>query len=126
MDDLFHNAKIKVIGVGGGGSNAVNQMIFDKADLVEYWVFNTESQALHNSPCPNKLVLGKRVTKGLGAGGNPEAGKKAAIDSYDEIKEIIKDTDLVFLACGEGGGTGTGATPVIAKAAREAGCLGKS
>lgn len=123
FEDRKYSAKIKVIGVGGGGSNAVNQMIYDKKDLVEYWVFNTETQALSNSPCSNKFVLGKNVTKGLGAGGDPKMGAKAAEDSYEEICELVKDTDLVFLACGEGGGTGTGATPIIAKAAKNAGCL---
>ena len=122
-DENFQNAKIKVIGVGGGGSNAVNQMINDKKDLVEYWVFNTETQALSNSPCEHKFVLGKNVTKGLGAGGDPKMGAKAAEDSYEEIKQLVKNTDLVFLACGEGGGTGTGATPIIAKAAKSEGCL---
>ena len=123
FEDTQFNAKIKVIGVGGGGSNAVNQMIYDKKDLVEYWVFNTESQALSHSPCAKKFILGKNVTKGLGAGGDPKMGAKAAEDSYQEICDIVKDTDLVFLACGEGGGTGTGATPIIARAAKEAGCL---
>lgn len=122
-DELKTNAKIKVIGVGGGGSNAVNQMIHDKEGQVEYWVFNTDNQALSNSPCPNKLVLGRNVTKGLGAGGNPEMGKKAAEDSYDDIKLIVHGADMVFIAVGEGGGTGTGAAPVVAKASKEENCL---
>lgn len=122
-DELKTNAKIKVIGVGGGGSNAVNQMIHDKEEQVEYWVFNTDNQALSNSPCPNKLVLGRNVTKGLGAGGNPEMGKKAAEDSYEDIKLVVKGCDMVFIAVGEGGGTGTGAAPVVAKASKEEGCL---
>lgn len=122
-EELKTNAKIKVIGVGGGGSNAVNQMIHDKEEQVEYWVFNTDNQALSNSPCPNKLVLGRNVTKGLGAGGNPEMGKKAAEDSYEDIKLIVKGSDMVFIAVGEGGGTGTGAAPVVAKASKEEGCL---
>ena len=122
-DELKTNAKIKVIGVGGGGSNAVNQMIHDKEEQVEYWVFNTDNQALSNSPCPNKLVLGRNVTKGLGAGGNPEMGKKAAEDSYEDIKLVVKGCDMVFIAVGEGGGTGTGAAPVVARASREEGCL---
>lgn len=120
---LQANAKIKVIGVGGGGSNAVNGMIHDKEDMVEYWVFNTDSQALSASPCENKLVLGKNVTRGLGAGGLPEMGKKAAEDSYNDIELVVKGSDMVFLAAGEGGGTGTGAAPIVAKAAKEAGCL---
>ena len=122
-DELKNNAKIKVIGVGGGGSNAVNQMIHDKEGQVEYWVFNTDNQALSNSPCPNKLVLGRNVTKGLGAGGNPEMGRKAAEDSYEDIKLVVKGSDMVFIAVGEGGGTGTGAAPVVARASREEGCL---
>jgi cell division protein FtsZ len=122
-EGLQTNAKIKVIGVGGGGSNAVNQMIHDKEGVVEYWVMNTDSQALANSPCENKLVLGRNVTKGLGAGGNPEMGKKAAMDSYNDIQLVVKGSDMVFVAAGEGGGTGTGAAPVVAKAAKEAGCL---
>jgi cell division protein FtsZ len=122
-DNLTANAKIKVIGVGGGGSNAVNQMIQNKSDDVEYWVVNTDCQALANSPCENKYVLGKNVTRGLGAGGNPEMGKKAATDSYKDLELLVKGADLVFIAAGEGGGTGTGAAPVIAKAAKEAGCL---
>ncbi|MFA6874273.1 MAG: cell division protein FtsZ [Bacilli bacterium] len=122
-EDLTANAKIKVIGVGGGGSNAVNEMIHDKSDQVEYWVLNTDSQALANSPCDNKYVLGKEVTKGLGAGGNPAMGKKAAEGSYKDIQLLVKGADLVFLAAGEGGGTGTGAAPVVAKAAKESGSL---
>ncbi len=117
------NAKIKVIGVGGAGCNAVNQMINDKKDLIEYIVVNTDGQALANSECRNKYVLGKNITKGLGAGGNPEVGKQAAEDSYSDLQLLVKDSDMVFIACGEGGGTGTGAAPVVAKAAREIGAL---
>jgi|GEM_PF-196426 cell division protein FtsZ len=122
-EGLQTNAKIKVIGVGGGGSNAVNQMIHDKESQVEYWVMNTDSQALANSPCENKLVLGRNVTRGLGAGGLPEMGQKAAEDSYKDIQMIVKGADMIFVAAGEGGGTGTGGAPVVAKAAKEAGCL---
>ena len=122
-EELKKNARIKVIGVGGGGGNAVNSMLHDKADLVEYWVMNTDCQALSNSPCENKLVLGRGVTRGLGAGGNPNCGKQAAEDAYDDIKRIVQGTDLVFIAAGEGGGTGTGGAPVVAKAAKEEGCL---
>ena len=122
-EELKTNAKIKVIGIGGGGSNAVNQMIHDKEGQVEYWVFNTDNQALSNSPCVNRLVLGRNITKGLGAGGNPEMGRKAAEDSYDDIRLIVQGADMVFIAVGEGGGTGTGAAPVVAKAAREEGAL---
>ncbi len=122
-EELKQNAKIKVIGVGGGGSNAVNGMIHDNEDLVEYWVLNTDCQALSHSPCENKLVLGRSVTRGLGAGGNPERGKQASEESYEEIKRIVAGADLVFIAAGEGGGTGTGGAPVVAKAAQESGCL---
>jgi len=122
-EDLNTNAKIKVLGIGGGGSNAVNQMIHDKEDLVDYWVLNTDSQALLASPCEHKYVLGKGVTRGLGAGGIPQMGEKAAEDSIEDIKRLVKGSDMVFLAAGEGGGTGTGAAPVVAKAAKEAGCL---
>ncbi len=122
-EDLPTNAKIIVIGVGGGGSNAVNGMLHDKNEEVDYWVFNTDSQALANSPCDNKLILGKNVTRGLGAGGNPEMGQKAAEDSYNDIKLVIHGADMVFIAAGEGGGTGTGAAPVVAKVAKEEGCL---
>lgn len=124
-EDYDINAKIKVIGVGGGGSNAVNQLVrMDKDDdSLEYMVFNTDSQALSNSCCPNKYVLGRNVTKGLGAGGNPEVGKAAAEDSYNDIQLQVKGADLVFIAAGEGGGTGTGAAPVVARAAKEAGAL---
>lgn len=122
-EDLTAEAKIKVIGVGGGGSNAVNGMLGDKSNQVEYWVLNTDSQALSDSPCHNKLVLGRNTTKGLGAGGDPEKGRMAAEDSIDEIKQVVSGADLVFLACGEGGGTGTGAAPVVAQEAKEAGAL---
>lgn len=122
-EDLRQNALIKVIGVGGGGCNAVNGMIHDKEDMVEYWVFNTDSQALRNSPCENKFALGVNVTRGLGAGGLPSKGKEAAEASYEDIKKRVKGADMVFIAAGEGGGTGTGAAPVIAEAAKEEGCL---
>lgn len=122
-EELQTNAKIIVIGVGGGGGNAVNSMISDKNPEVVYWVFNTDSQALANSCCDNKYILGRNITKGLGAGGKPEMGKIAAEDSYEDIQRIVKGADMVFIAAGEGGGTGTGAAPVVAKAAKEAGCL---
>ena len=122
-EELKDHAMIKVIGVGGGGSNAVNSMIQDKKDLIEYWVFNTDSQDLSHSPCSNKLVLGRNTTRGLGAGGRPSQGREAAEDSYDDIKRIVHGADMIFIAAGEGGGTGTGAAPIVAKAAKEEGCL---
>ncbi len=121
-DALKTNAVIKVIGIGGGGSNAVNRMVGDN-DEVEYWVFNTDVQALSHSDCENKLILGEHVTRGLGSGGIPETGKAAAEDSIDNIRVIVENADMVFIACGEGGGTGTGAAPVVARCAKEAGCL---
>ncbi len=116
-------AKIKVIGIGGAGSNAVNRMIDDMIDYIDYYVMNTDAQALSTSRCKNQIALGKEYTKGLGAGGDPEVGKKAALQDIDDIKELVKDTNLVFIAAGMGGGTGTGAAPVVAKAAKDAGAL---
>ena len=125
--DAFESfVKILVIGVGGGGSNAVNEMVSDETNMlnkIDFWVFNTDAQALANSKSPNRLVLGDEYTKGLGAGGNPEVGQKAAEVSSDRIKEIVSNYDMIFIACGEGGGTGTGAAPVVAKLAKEAGAL---
>ena len=121
-DALKTNAVIKVIGIGGGGSNAVNRMVGDN-DEVEYWVFNTDVQALSHSDCENRLILGEHVTRGLGSGGIPETGRAAAEDSIDNIRVIVENADMVFIACGEGGGTGTGAAPVVARCAKEAGCL---
>lgn len=118
-------AKIKVFGVGGGGSNAVNKMLEDKITGLEFYVANTDVQALNDSKLPpeNRIILGENLTKGLGAGANPEIGKKAAEESSNDIKELVKNTDLVFVAAGMGGGTGTGAAPIIAKIAKEAGAL---
>lgn len=118
-------AKIKVFGVGGGGSNAVNKMIEDKITGLDFYVANTDVQALNDSKLPpeNRIILGENLTKGLGAGANPEIGKKAAEESTDDIKELVKTTDLVFVAAGMGGGTGTGAAPIIAKIAKDSGAL---
>jgi cell division protein FtsZ len=120
-----HNKSIiKVIGVGGGGSNAVNHMYSQGIKDVEFVVCNTDSQALKSSPVPHKLQIGANLTEGLGAGANPERGKQAAIESKDEIKELLSDdTRMVFITAGMGGGTGTGAAPVIAKVAKEMGIL---
>jgi cell division protein FtsZ len=116
-------ASIKVIGVGGGGCNAVNTMI--KAGLagVEYIVANTDAQALSVSMAPTKIQLGAEITKGLGAGANPEVGRKAALDEYEKLSEVLEGADMVFITAGMGGGTGTGAAPVIAKLAKELGAL---
>ncbi|MES2528436.1 MAG: cell division protein FtsZ [Bdellovibrionota bacterium] len=116
-------AKIKVIGVGGGGCNAVNTMIRCGLVGVEYIVANTDSQALAASMAGTKIQLGGNVTKGLGAGANPEVGRKAAIEDYEKLSEVIEGADMVFVTAGMGGGTGTGAAPVIAKLAREMGAL---
>jgi cell division protein FtsZ len=116
-------AKIKVIGVGGGGCNAVNTMIRSGLVGVEYIVANTDSQALAANLANTKIQLGGNVTKGLGAGANPEVGRKAAIEDYEKLSEVIEGADMVFVTAGMGGGTGTGAAPVIAKLAREMGAL---
>ncbi len=116
-------AKIKVIGVGGAGCNAVNTMIRAGLQGVEYIVANTDIQALNASLAPTKIQLGVDVTKGLGAGANPEIGRKAALDEYEKLSEVIEGSDMVFVTAGMGGGTGTGAGPVIAKLAKELGAL---
>lgn len=116
-------ARIKVIGVGGGGCNAVNTMIRSGLTGVEYIVANTDSQALHANMASVKIQLGGNVTKGLGAGANPEVGRKAAIEDYERLSEALEGADMVFVTAGMGGGTGTGAAPVIAKLAREMGAL---
>lgn len=116
-------AKIKVFGVGGAGTNAVNRMVEEGLQGVEFFVANTDLQSLDNSPIENKINLGKTLTKGRGAGRNPEIGFKAAQETEDEIREIMKDTDMVFVTAGMGGGTGTGAAPVFARIAKEEGAL---
>lgn len=119
-----HKSIIKVIGVGGGGSNAVNHMYNQGIKDVEFIVCNTDSQALEISPVPNKLQIGDELTRGLGAGANPEKGKAAAIESKEEIRDLLHiDTKMLFITAGMGGGTGTGAAPEIAKVARELGIL---
>lgn len=115
---------IKVIGVGGGGSNAVNHMYNQGITGVDFVICNTDQQALDQSPIPNKIQLGSTLTEGRGAGSNPEVGKNAAIENVDELKEIFaKNTQMVFITAGMGGGTGTGAAPIIAKTAKEMGIL---
>ena len=111
---------IKVIGVGGGGSNAVNHMFKKGVAGIDFVVCNTDEQALHNSPVANKIQLGVTLTEGLGAGANPEVGEEAAIESIDDIKAMLSTrAKMVFITVGMGGGTGTGAAPIIAKAAKE-------
>lgn len=117
------SAKIKVVGVGGGGGNAINRMIESGIRGVEFVAINTDIQALQNSRASYKLNIGKNITRGLGAGMDPEVGRKAAEESQNEIREILKGADMVFIACGLGGGTGTGASPVVAEIAKELGSL---
>ncbi|MDY7012452.1 MAG: cell division protein FtsZ [Cyanobacteriota bacterium] len=116
-------AKIKVIGVGGGGCNAVNRMISSNVTGVEFWAINTDAQALAMSAAPKRLQIGQKLTRGLGAGGNPSIGQKAAEESREEIAQALENTDLVFITSGMGGGTGTGAAPIVAEVAKEMGCL---
>ncbi len=116
-------ARIKVIGVGGSGKNAVNHMINAKVRGVEFIVMNTDTQDLHNSLADKKIHIGKNLTRGLGAGMNPDVGKRAAEETKAEIQDTIKGSDMVFIACGMGGGTGTGAAPIVARAAKEQGVL---
>lgn len=114
---------IKVIGAGGGGSNAVNRMMENGLKNVEFIAANTDLQALHDSKAPSKLAIGSRLTGGLGAGGKPDVGEKAAMEDRDQIMNILKGADMVFVTAGMGGGTGTGSAPVIAQVARELGAL---
>lgn len=116
-------AVIKVVGIGGGGGKAVNRMIEAGLKGVEFIAINTDSQDLFMSDADVKLDIGRKLTKGLGAGASPEIGKQAALDSISEIEEVLRGADMVFITAGEGGGTGTGAAPVVAKVAREIGAL---
>ncbi len=116
-------ARIKVVGVGGSGKGALNHMINSKVRGVEFIAMNTDTQDLHHCLSDKKVHLGKNLTKGLGAGMNPETGKRAAEESREQIQEALKPADMVFIACGMGGGTGTGAAPIIAKIAKEQGIL---
>jgi len=120
MDQL---AKIKVIGVGGAGNNAVNRMIESGVKGVEFIVANTDLQVLNSSKAPIKLQIGEKLTDGLGAGAKPEVGREAAVESKDAIKDILMGSDMVFITCGMGGGTGTGAAPIIAEIAQDLGAL---
>jgi cell division protein FtsZ len=118
-----NKAKIKVIGVGGGGCNAVNRMIDSGLSGIEFWTVNTDAQALSSHTSANKLQIGQKLTRGLGAGSNPAIGQKAAEESRDDIAQCLEGADLVFITAGMGGGTGTGAAPVVAEVAKEAGAL---
>lgn len=123
LDNFEPAARIVVIGVGGAGNNAVNRMIDEEIENVEFYVANTDKQALSTSKARKRLILGQEITGGLGAGGIPDVGKQAAEASIDDINEIVTGANMVFVAAGMGGGTGTGAAPVIARAAKEAGAL---
>ena len=122
-ESVDQTAKIKVIGVGGGGGNAVNTMIDSQIDGVEFVTCNTDAQALKSSRAPMKIQLGSKLTKGLGAGANPEIGREAALEDRSRLAEVLTGADMVFIAVGLGGGTGTGAAPIIAEVARELGAL---
>jgi cell division protein FtsZ len=121
--DIETFAKIKVVGVGGSGNNAISRMIDSKIKGVEFVAINTDAQALHHSKANEKVHIGKNLTKGLGAGMNPEVGRQAAEENRDEIQEVLKGADMIFVACGLGGGTGSGAAPIVAETAKELGAL---
>src|SRR6266403_1787733 len=123
MQEEFRGARIKVVGVGGAGSNAVGRMIEEGLEGVELYVMNTDLQALATSSAPNKLQIGAKITKGLGAGSDPALGRQAALEDTEKILEILEGADMVFVTAGLGGGTGTGAAPVIASLAKELGAL---
>lgn len=123
LDTYEPAARIVIFGVGGAGSNAVNRMIDEQIDGAEFYVANTDKQALATSKAKNRLVLGQQITQGLGAGGDPNVGAAAAEQSSEDIRQIVKGANMVFIAAGMGGGTGTGAAPVIARIAREEGAL---
>lgn len=116
-------ARIKVVGVGGSGGHAISRMIEAKLKGVEFVAINTDSQDLHHNRAPEKVHIGKNLTKGLGAGMNPDVGRQAAEENRDEIQDILKGADMVFVTCGLGGGTGTGASPIVAETAKELGAL---
>ena len=120
-EDVF--ARIKVVGVGGSGTHAINRMIQSRIKGVEFIAINTDAQDLHHCEAPVRVHIGQTVTRGLGAGSDPELGKKAAEENKEDIYNALKDADMVFITCGLGGGTGTGAAPVVAEIARELGAL---
>jgi len=122
-DDIERGAKIKVIGVGGGGGNAINRMIAAKLEGVEFMVANTDVQALQASRAPVKIQLGAKLTKGLGAGANPEVGRRAALEDTEKLIDALEGADMVFITSGLGGGTGSGGVPIVAALALELGAL---
>src|SRR5688572_1575325 len=122
-ESATQNARMKVVGVGGGGGNAVNRMIDEHLEGVEFISVNTDSQALLSSKSDVKIQIGKKLTRGLGAGARPEIGKQAIEENREDVARSLQNADLVFVTCGMGGGTGTGAAPIICEMAREAGAL---
>lgn len=122
-DNFNQKPSIKVIGIGGGGGNAVNRMIENDVQGVEFVAINTDAQVLRLSKADTRIQIGKMLTRGLGAGADPDIGRRAAVESEDEIRELLADTDMVFITAGMGGGTGTGAASVVARISREMGCL---
>ena len=123
QDEALLGTRIKVIGVGGGGSNAVTRMVNEGMSGVEFYALNTDNQALHACPAPNKLAIGPKITNGLGAGSDPSVGRQAALEDTERIIEILEGSDMVFVTAGLGGGTGTGAAPVVASLAKELSAL---
>src|SRR3989338_7510877 len=121
--DMLPGAVIRVLGTGGGGSNAVSRMVGAKVPGVEFISVNTDIQALYHNPASRKITIGRGTTRGLGAGSNPEIGKRAAEESTEEIKAALEGTDMLFITAGLGGGTGSGSAPVIAELARSMGIL---
>src|SRR5512145_1515235 len=121
--DASSGARIKVVGIGGGGGNAINTMIAAGLPGVDFIAANTDAQALRTNLAPLKMQLGEKLTRGLGAGGNPEVGKRAALEDVERLAELLTGSDMIFVTAGMGGGTGTGAAPVVAKVAKELGCL---
>ncbi|MBQ9441899.1 MAG: cell division protein FtsZ, partial [Selenomonadaceae bacterium] len=121
--EMTNFAKIKVVGIGGGGSNAVNRMIESGLEGVEFIAVNTDAQALSMSKARNRIQIGEKLTRGLGAGARPEIGEKAAIESRDKILNALQGADMIFITAGMGGGTGTGAAPIVADCARELSAL---
>ena len=121
--DVESFARIRVVGVGGSGGNAVNHMMTEKVKGVEFIAINSDAQDLHHSLAKKKIHVGKNLTRGLGAGGNPDMGRRAAEETREEIQDVIKGADMVFIAGGMGGGTGTGAAPVVASVAKNEGIL---
>ncbi len=120
LDNYFdHGAKIRVVGVGGGGGNAINSMIDKRLQGVDFFAINTDNQALERNKAPNKIQIGKNLTRGLGAGADPSIGQRAVEEDRDEIARALAGTDMVFVTAGMGGGTGTGGAPIVANVAKK-------